>query len=527
MSVPTTNHRQPGMRSHRISILVMLLLVAVLITGINAQRYREFQHRHTAIAQESVRGVTAELVRFIRDRQRLVSLFTEDHRAMLEALVADPDNESRYRALDTRVARYFPDYSVYAITDPQGRLVVHDYNFMVGDMCLEDIRSFTASGARAPRVHPGMNVHHFDLLGEFSMPQGDFILLISFNADILGSMLTHLQTPDHELVLVLDDTGMLLEASAAGSRREFFREDYRLTDAEQDRILASRTIPGTRWRALDLRAPGLYAAMRGRLIIEGMALFMLFALLSGLMLVFLTREERRRRKAEGAKDEFLAIVSHELRTPITSIMGSLGLMANEVAGTLPERARQLASLALANGERLLLLVNDLLDIQRIEAGKLDIDRQPIELNALVRDCLEHNRAYADKFGSHFVLHDTAPGIMIDGDPQRLAQVLDNLLSNAAKYGREQDEVTVRITRDEGWARVSVEDHGPGIPEAFRAHIFGKFSQGDASHRRRRDGTGLGLFIARSLIEQHDGRMGFDSTPGEGSTFFFELPVAHG
>ena len=512
------------MQSYRISIIVILGLVALLIAGINTLRYHEFNEQHTAIAQESVRGITVELMRFIRDRKRLVSVFTEDHQDMLEALVRAPDNEALYRALDEQVARYFPDYSVYAVTDPLGNLVVHDYNFLVGEMCLEDIRTFTEAGLQRPRVHPSMNVHHFDLLGEFRVDDEELILLISFNASILGSMLNNMQTPGHQLLLILDEADLLVEASAAGSRRDFYREDYHLRPEEIERVLHTQTIPGTRWKALDLRAPQLFSAMRNQLIIEGLMVFLVFAALTGIMLVFLSREERRRRKAEGMKDEFLSVVSHELRTPITSMMGSLGLMANEVAGQLPARAKQLANMALSNCERLLLLVNDILDIQRIEAGKLDIEREIVELNRIVHDSIQHNEAYAEKFGSRFVLHDQSPGMQIYADPHRLSQVLDNLLSNAVKYGRENDEVIVRIEPTGDWVRVSVEDHGTGIPDDFRNVIFQKFSQSDSSHRRRRDGTGLGLFIARNLIEQHGGRMGFDSTPGEGSTFWFELPV---
>lgn len=513
------------MRSHGIALLVMLLLVGLLIGGITALRYQAFADQHQAIAREAVRGITAELARLIGEQERLVGVFTQDHQPLLGALVRAPDDPDRYLALSRQVVRYFPDASTYAIANPQGELVVHDLDFLVGELCLQDIREFDAAGQQRQRVHPSVDVHHFDLLGEFRVDGRDYILLVSFNARILGDLLGHMQTPDHERLLVLAGDEALIEATAAGSRRDFVRDDYRLTDEEAARVLARDKVPGTRWEILSLHTPRLFTTMRNRLLVEGLLVFGIFALLAGVMRHFLNRAQGQRDRAERLKDEFLAVVSHELRTPITSMLGSLGLMVNGVAGDLPPRARELSRLALANGERLLGLVNDILDIQRIEAGQLAIERRPVALGRLVCESLEHNRAYAERFGAAFQLEDLAPGVVVQADPQRLSQVLDNLLSNAVKYGREGDRIEVVITADDDHACVAIRDHGNGVSPALAERIFEKFTQGDTSPRRRRDGTGLGLFIARTLVEQHDGRLGFDSAPGRGSCFWFELPLA--
>lgn len=512
------------MRRHALPIAVMLVLVAALIAGINMLRYQEFVAREEAIAQESTRGLTIEVMHFLRDRKRLVAAFTDDNQGLIARLIDMPDDVYLHEELARRVERYFPDYSTFAVTDRQGELVVHDFNFLVGDLCLDDIRRFNETGVQRPRVHPSMNEHHFDILGEFSHEGKDYIFLMSFDSNILGSMLNNLQSPRHQLLLLYGSDRLLVEATAAGSRQDFYREDYHLNPDELSRILDQQNIPGSAWIAADLSTPDLMRTTAVELVIEGVAIFVVFLMLSGVMLVFLNRAEASRLKAEGMKDEFLSVVSHELRTPITSMMGSLGLLANGVVGQLPDRAQQLASMALSNCERLLVIVNDILDIQRIESGKLEVALQPADLNAVVRDAVRHNESYAAQFGSHFTLHESPKPVPVRLDPTRFSQVLDNLLSNAVKYGREKDEVFVQVLIDHDRARVVVTDHGPGISPEFQQHIFQKFSQGDSSHRRRRDGTGLGLSIAKYLVEEHGGRIGFETEPDRGTSFFVDLPL---
>lgn len=227
------------------------------------------------------------------------------------------------------------------------------------------------------------------------------------------------------------------------------------------------------------------------------------------------------------KDEFISTVSHELRTPLTSIFGSMELIASGAAGKIPQQTKKLIDIAYNNSERLVRLVNDILDIQKIESGKMDFDIKPWGLMLLVEQAIEANRAYAKLLGVEFVLKDQLPGVKVSVDGDRLIQVITNLLSNAAKFSPPNDVVVISVwrqDRDKDKAiRVAITDHGPGIPEEFRSRIFQKFIQADASDARQKSGTGLGLSISKSIIEKLGGQINFETEPNVKTTFYFDLP----
>ena len=226
------------------------------------------------------------------------------------------------------------------------------------------------------------------------------------------------------------------------------------------------------------------------------------------------------------KDEFLSIVSHELRTPITSILGSIGLLLSGAVGELPPKAVNTLEIAKRNCERLIRLINDLLDLQKIQAGKMELDIQPVDVLAIVKEALEANRDYAANYSVSLKnITDVKDLLIVDGDRDRIGQVLTNLISNAVKYSPENSSVTVKAAIDESdRVRISITDRGDGIPIDFQKKIFGKFMQADSSITRKKGGTGLGLNICKSIVTMHGGAIGFSSEQGSGTTFFFTLPV---
>jgi PAS domain S-box-containing protein len=242
------------------------------------------------------------------------------------------------------------------------------------------------------------------------------------------------------------------------------------------------------------------------------------------------RDVQEQKRIEQMKNDFVSVVSHELRTPLTSIRGSLGLIAGGVAGELPEKARSLVEIAAKNSERLARLINDILDIEKIESGKMGFRFAPVDLGPLVEQAVESNRAYAETLGVELRRAAAVPEARVWADADRLLQVMANLLSNAAKFSPQGSTVEVgvrRMTPRDGCLRVSVRDHGRGIPPEFQAHVFERFAQADSSSTRQKGGTGLGLSISKAIVERHGGTLSFESEPGAGTTFFFDLPEWQG
>ncbi|MBI3228865.1 MAG: response regulator [Burkholderiales bacterium] len=233
-----------------------------------------------------------------------------------------------------------------------------------------------------------------------------------------------------------------------------------------------------------------------------------------------------RKRIESMKNEFISTVSHELRTPLTSIRGSIGLLTAGAVGEIPARAKTLLDIAKTNCERLVRLINDILDIEKIESGNMRFVDSVQPLQPLLETALGTISAYANQFQVRFELNAPEGVIFVNVDPDRLTQVMVNLLSNATKFSPNGAIVTVRVDLQGEMVRVAVIDRGEGIPEEFQARIFRKFAQADSSDARAKGGTGLGLNITKAIIERMQGQIDFTSVPGKGSEFFFLLPVVN-
>ena len=235
--------------------------------------------------------------------------------------------------------------------------------------------------------------------------------------------------------------------------------------------------------------------------------------------------DAERLAVERMKRDFISTVSHELRTPLTSIRGALGLLASGVMGPLPQDAVPMVAVAERNSVRLIALIDDILDFDRLESGKMKMHMRPAPLLRILERSIESISALAVQDGVNVELH--CNGAVVLGDEERLTQVAVNLLSNAVKYSNHGDTVVVSASIEGSSAEVRVADRGRGIPAELQKKLFRRFERADSSDARSKPGTGLGLAICKAIVEQHGGTIGFASREGMGSTFWFRVPAYTG
>ncbi|MAC80617.1 MAG: two-component sensor histidine kinase [Rhodobacteraceae bacterium] len=239
----------------------------------------------------------------------------------------------------------------------------------------------------------------------------------------------------------------------------------------------------------------------------------------------LTQEHKRTKAAYKVKSEFVSTVSHELRTPLTSIKGSLDLINSGMLGKVPEKMEPILAIAGRNSGRLAALINDILDLQKIESGEMNYRYELLDVHALLSEAIASNQGFAESFG--VILEDPpemGETLLVRGDEVRLMQVLTNILSNAVKFSNEGERVRVGYKRLGNRVRISVQDVGVGIPEGAHEKVFDKFTQLDSSDQRKVGGTGLGMSISKQIVEHHGGTIDYISTVGQGTTFFVDLDL---
>jgi PAS domain S-box-containing protein len=241
-------------------------------------------------------------------------------------------------------------------------------------------------------------------------------------------------------------------------------------------------------------------------------------------LIVMLRDISEQIETERAKAELLATISHELRTPMTSIKGAFGLLLSNAAGEIPEKARDMLSIGYRNADRLVMIINDILDIEKIAAGQMPFDMTVAPVSGVVNEAVAANEQFADRFDVTVSIDPREMDVEVEHDFGRTLQVLTNLLSNAAKFSPPGGRVVVSASQAGEVLRISVRDQGTGLSVEAQAKVFERFSQIAPSNNRGVAGTGLGLNIARTIMEKQGGSIGVDSKPGDGCTFYIEFPV---
>lgn len=275
-------------------------------------------------------------------------------------------------------------------------------------------------------------------------------------------------------------------------------------------IVSIRTTP--MWR-LDLQGPGGQIIQASRAAIpDGRSIFSF-------------EDVTQQRRLVKMKDEFVSTVSHELRTPLTSIRGALVILGRKTEGSLDSASQQMLEMALKNAERLTVLINDILDVEKLGSGTLAMRSDVVDLGQMLRDACEHNEPFAQSHGVTLALKVEDEPLYVLGDHSRLLQAVTNLVSNACKFSPDKSTVAISGSREGQFVRIAVQDQGAGIPLDFRPHIFRRFAQSDVRQKSGTVGTGLGLAITKAIVERHQGEIGFTSELGQGTCFWLRLPCS--
>lgn len=394
----------------------------------------------------------------------------------------------------------------------------------VGTLCIIDTRPRQFDAEQLARLRDLADIVEAELSAQT-------LVGISAQLTALSSHLESVLDTVAEGILTIDAKGVIASINAAASRL-FGVTERALIGAQLERVLPQpywANVQARIRRSLDDNEASTLdepLEVEGRRS-DGSAFPMEFALgsIAGSdqpLFTVVVRDITERKAIDRRKREFISTVSHELRTPLTSIRGALGLVRGRFAAGLSAKALKMLEMAERNSERLTLLVNDLLDLEKIEADRLYFDLQSNDLNDIARSAIEDNEGYAHRHQIGLELAALDEPAPVFADRQRLLQVFANLISNAVKYSPPGEQVAVKVESETAGFRVSVRDRGPGIPDSFRTRIFGRFEQADGSDQGK-GGTGLGLAISKAIIERHGGIIGFEIMTDAGTEFFFRLP----
>lgn len=510
------------MSKHLLYFLIINTLIAFLLSWNAYIRYNDFRDHHVALATESVKSLSLEISDFIEERQRLVAIFAREHADIISQLATQPDNEKLETILQNKLSEYFPELFTFTVASEKGVPYLIDIEEQVGELCKKDIVQFSKTGENITQVHPGIDAYHFDIMSNLQTEAGRLIFFVSFHADILANLVKAIEIPNHRLELVIQNERTLLEISRDGARNKTPRNDYRLTDTETSRILATTPVEHSRWHAIDSHQPKLFSNYLKKILIENSVFLLISFVITAFFNYRIRQEEILRIMAENSRNDFLSIISHELRTPLTSIYGAISLLADKQLDINSDKSKTMLDIAKRNTSQLLHLVNEILDFRKIESGNVEYDFQPMELHSVIDEAIEGMQEYAKQFGTsiNFKKYDSPVNVFIDRT--RIIQVINNLLSNAIKYGAQNDSVSIDVTLADHMAKISFHDNGPGIPEEFTNKVFEKFSQANIRNKIK-GSTGLGLNIARTFVNAHNGEINFTTSP-QGTTFYFTLPV---
>lgn len=519
-------------------IILIPVIVCIVVVLNGMQRVNEFEQAHFRIAESTTVIVANEISKRIKSQQRLLAIFAKHESKIIYQITQSPDNEKLKAELDKRVAESFPDYFAVSIADQQGIPVIDDFDDRIGGLCREDLKSYAAEHSQLIRIHPNSQAYHIDIIVPWKHKVGNNdglshhknkinsgLLFVSFKPNALSKLLSLSSAPKHNLMLINNKINNLIEIIETGTRIDLKRDNFKLTEEEQKRLLHLSHVKNTNWNLSDFHDASLFSEYRHNIIQEGLIIHFLFIVGSILMIVLLLRAEKNRISAEKTREEMFSLFNHDLRSPLTSIFGFLEMYTkSSLCEKHPDKCKHLATRAFDNSLIMREIIDDILDVQKMEAGEMSFEFTEIEVVSVIKDTIELNEQHALMSNVKLLMLSDENVIYIKGDSRRIKQAVTNLLSNAIKYSPEQGTVTIKVERSNAGVIISVSDNGPGIDKDFQPLVFNKFSQSKSKLTRRVGGTGLGLAIVKHIVDAHKGYVTFETSADEGTTFKMALKV---
>ena len=521
-----------------ISYIIMIpVIVCIFVVWIGNQRIKEFEQSHLQIAESTTTIVASELSKRIKNQKRLLRVFAKNEKKLIYRLSLSPEDENLKSLLERKVKESFPDYFAVSIADHSGSPIFDDFDSLVGELCLEDLKHHAMGKEKPIRIHPNTKKYHIDIIVPWSInthkednkdtllhDKKGGLLFVSFPPDFLYRLLAVSSPPRHELMLINREVKNLIEITEKGARIKLKRDDFRLNNKELQRQLFSVPVENTVWNLVDFREEKLFYEYKKNIISFSLIIHVLFISASIAMIVLLLKTEKIRIKAEETKQEMFSLFNHDLGAPLNSIFGFLEMYTEtKICEKKPDRCEHFAKVAFDNAVIMREIINDILDLEKMEAGKMSFYFEEVELINLVKNSIDMSRQYGFMNKVKLDVQCEVTKLYIKADARRITQAITNLLSNAIKYSPDNETVVIKVQSCGNQAIISVADKGPGIEENFQPLVFNKFSQSKSHLTRRVGGTGLGLTIVKHIVDVHNGYVTLISSPDGGTTFKIGLP----
>ena len=519
--------------------IVLLITTAMLLWGANT-REKEFLQSQENLVENSVIGTSNQITQKISDLRRGIKLFAQKEKQLLRQIADDPDDLDSYDRLVDLAKAEFPNAVAITIADKKGDPYVEDFDGFILDICRKDIKTY--SGTRHPPdifIHPNPLAYHFDVMAKVDIGLGEqSIFFMSFSPELIARILNNGELYSHKLTLIENESSGLIEITAKGARDMLPSDSLRLSPDQISKVIYSRPVLHTAWRLVDFPVNDYLSKHCREIWIKTYYMIALLFLFSGVMLFLLNRIEKKAKTktesaiqdkvaaeyANKAKSNFLANMSHEIRTPLTAIIG-YGETLLRSDQSMKERVDAVNTI-IGSGEHLLNLINDILDVSKIEAEKLVLEQIKTSPYKLINEVESIISGQAKRKGVDFsVEYDFPLPKFVYSDYVRIKQILLNLCSNAIKFTEKgYIRIAMRYEPDLDRLYFVVQDSGVGMSAKVQQKVFESFTQADSSTTRKYGGTGLGLTLSKQLAKLLGGDIDVDSKLGIGSTFAFYLPT---